>query len=85
METRPEDPMHGDFAPGGETLPCDERLPRSQTPNRPSPTTSAQARFAEGLGDQAARRVPGDRRHGRRRRARASMSRYGRPISTDTR
>ena len=26
METRPGDPMHGDFARGGETLPCDERL-----------------------------------------------------------
>ena len=67
METHPGDPMHGDFARGGETLPRDERLPRSQTANEP--TTSA-GLVRRGIGDQAARRVPVDRRHGRRRRAR---------------
>ena len=31
METHPADSMHGDVARGGETLPCDEGLPGSQT------------------------------------------------------
>jgi hypothetical protein len=70
METRPGDPKHGDLR-GGETLPRDERLGSFADGEETEPQDERPGLVRRGIGGQAARRVPGDRRHGHRRRARA--------------
>ena len=84
METRRGNPMHGDFARGGETLPCDERCLVADG-ERTEPQRQARGLVRRGIGDQAARRVPGDRRTSPPACGTGLMSGYGRPISTDTR
>ena len=64
METRPGDPKHGDFARGWETLPRDERLGSFADGEETEPHDERPGLVRRGIGDQAARRVAGDRRHG---------------------
>jgi hypothetical protein len=63
------DPKHG--ARGGETLQRDERLGSFADREETEPHEERPGSFRRAIGDQAARRVPGDRRLGQRGRARA--------------